>query len=96
MPAIALWIGRMLVSVAGQVVLSALVAVGIGFAGTKVLSVTGLGAQVATMLQQAGPLYDYVGFFGIDKAMTILLSAWAGRMVTDAARVHLTRLARPS
>lgn len=90
MPVLVAWIGEMLLSVAGQFVLSALVSLGIGFAASKVASGVIDPIGIKSMLGNAGPLVDYIGWFGIDKAITIILSAWAGRKITDAARVHLT------
>ena len=89
MPVLVAWIGEMLLSVVGQMALSALVSIGIGFAVSAGFS----GVIDATGIQQewagAGPLLNWVGFFGIDKAMTIVLSAWAGRRIIDAAKVRL-------
>lgn len=92
MPAIVLWIGGMLVSVVGQMAVTALLALGIGFGTTKAVEALGFGDAVRDMLGRAGPLYDYVGFFGIDVAMTIVLSAWAGRMATDAAKAYVVSM----
>lgn len=80
----------MLLSVVGQLAFSALVSLGIGFVGSKIVSgvIDYTGAKQA--LLNAGPMVDYLGWFGVDTAMTIVLSAWAGRKITDAARVHLT------
>lgn len=89
MPVVVAWIGEMLLSTIGQMVLSALVSLGIGFVGSKVVSgvidVTG----IQSMLSHAGPALDYMGWMGCDQFMTIVLSAWAGRKITSAARVHL-------
>lgn len=89
MPIIVGWIGTMLLSTVGQMALSALVSLGIGFAGSK-----GLGAlldysPITTALSSAGPMLEYLGFFGVDKAMTIVLSAWSGRAIVDAASLHM-------
>jgi hypothetical protein len=90
MPIVIAWIGEMLLSVVGQCVLSALVSVGIGFVASKATSGLIDATGIKAALGAAGPLVDYIGWFGIDTAMTIVLSAWAGRKITDAARVHLT------
>lgn len=90
MPVLVAWIGEMLLSVVGQMVLSALVSVGIGFVASKATSGIIDSTGIHAALGAAGPLVDYIGWFGIDTAMTIVLSAWAGRKITDAARVHLT------
>jgi hypothetical protein len=96
MPVFIAWIGEMLLSVVGQMVLSAMVAVGIGFAvnagATGIIDSTGL----QSMLGQAGPLLPWIGALRIDQAMTVILSAWAGRAIVDAARVHMTSLGKKS
>lgn len=91
MPALVAWIGTMLLSVAGQIVFRILLTLGIGLATNQAAASLGLGERIQTVLGQAGPLYDYVGFFGLDVAITIVLSAWAGRMLTDAAKVYFVR-----
>ncbi|WP_266182155.1 DUF2523 family protein [Dyella humicola] len=96
MPVVVAWIGEMLLSVVGQMVLSALVSVGIGFAvnagATGIIDSTGL----QSMLGQAGPLLGWVGVLRIDQSMTVILSAWAGRAIVDAARVHMTSMKKSS
>jgi hypothetical protein len=80
----------MLLSVIGQLAISALVSIGIGFATSTVASYVNLGGNIRTVMAGAGPLYAYIGFFRIDTAITVVLSAWAGRMIVSAARVHFT------
>lgn len=89
MPVLVAWIGEMLLSVVGQLVISALVSLGIGFVASKAVSgvIDTIGIQ--QMLGSAGVLVDYLGWFGIDQAVTIVLSAWAGRKITDAATAHI-------
>ena len=95
MPVVIAWIGEMLLSVVGQMALSALVAVGIGFLANKVVSGVIDHSQIAGYLANSG-VAEWMGFFGVDKAITIYLSAWAGRRITDAARVHLALKAKSS
>lgn len=87
MPVLVAWIGEMLLSVVGQLVFSALISLGIGLlaqsAASGVIDHTQIGAAFA-----ASGMTNWVGFFGIDKGMTIVLSAWAGRKITDALKVH--------
>ena len=90
MPVVVAWIGEMLLSVVGQFVLSALVSLGIGFASSHLTaSVIPGEAQLRSAMGSAGPLVGYIGWFGIDQAITIILSAWAGRAVVGAARAHI-------
>ncbi|MBT2119859.1 DUF2523 family protein [Dyella sp. LX-1] len=89
MPIFIAWIGEMLLSVVGQMVISALVSVGIGFAASKAVSGVIDTIGISQMLGSAGPLVDYLGWFGVDQAVTIVLSAWAGRKITDAATAHI-------
>jgi hypothetical protein len=96
MPVVIAWLGEMLLSVIGQLAISALVSVGIGFASSSIASYVNLGGNIKTAMAGAGPLYAYIGFFRIDTAITIVLSAWAGRMITSAARVHFTANKTPT
>jgi hypothetical protein len=89
MPSLVSWFGRMLVTFAGQIVVSALLALGIGIATTAVVSSLGIGDNIRDMLGGAGFLYNWVGFFGMDTCITIILSAWAGRMAKDALRGYM-------
>jgi hypothetical protein len=95
-PVFVAWIGEMLLSIVGQMALSALVSVGIGFALSAGFSGVIDSTWLQSMLGQAGPLLGWVGFFQIDRCMTVVLSAWAGRRIVDAARVHLIARAKPS
>jgi len=95
MPVFVAWIGEMLLTVVGRLVISALVSVGIGFA----LHATGHAAleygPIQNMFAKAGPLLSFVGYFGLDTFMTIILSAWAGREITDAAKAYITENFNP-
>ena len=95
MPALVVWIGEMLLSVVGQLVISALVSLGIGLATSTALSYVDIGATIRAEMAGAGPLYAYLGFLRVDTAITIVLSAWAGRMIVSAARVHFTKNRTP-
>ena len=88
MPVVIAWIGEMLLSVVGQMALSAFVAVGIGFLANTAASGLIDHSQIAAAFASSG-MTQWIGFFGIDKGMTIVLSAWAGRKIVDAARVHI-------
>ena len=87
MPVVIAWIGEALLSVVGQMVLSALVALGIGLLAQTAASGLIDHSQIAAAFAASG-MTQWIGFFGIDKGMTIVLSAWAGRKIIDAARVH--------
>ena len=90
MPIVIAWIGEMLLSVVGQLVLTAIVSLGIGFATSHLTSSVIPGeAQLRAAMGSSGVMVDYVGWFGIDQAITIILSAWAGRAVVGAARAHI-------
>lgn len=92
MPVFVAWIGEMLLSVVGQMAISALVSLGIGIvaqtAASGLIDHTQIGAAFA-----ASGMTQWIGFFGVDKGMTIVLSAWAGRKITDAARLHFVNKA---
>jgi len=89
MPVVVAWIGEMLLSVVGQMAISALVSLGIGFVGSKVATGVIDTIGISSMLGSAGPLVDFMGWMKIDVAVTIVLSAWAGRKITDAATAHI-------
>lgn len=95
MPVVVAWIGEMLLTVIGRLAISALISVGIGFA----LHATGHAVSeygpIQNMLANAGPLIPFIGYFGIDTAMTIILSAWAGREITEAAKAYVTENFNP-
>lgn len=90
MPIIVGWIGEMLLTVVGQLALSALISVGIGFAANAGVSGFIDSSSIRSMMGSAGPLLGWVGVFRLDQCMTIILSAWAGRAITDALKVRLT------
>ena len=98
MPVVVAWIGEMLLSVVGQLALSALVSIGIGFAANAAASGFVDNTGIGSMLASSGPMVQYIGWLGLDKAVTIILSAWAGRAIVSAARVHLAskRAAAPA
>lgn len=95
MPVIVAWIGSMLISIVGRMVISALVSVGIGFAVHAIGAHTDVGQIIQAKLMSAGPLWPWIGFFKIDQAMTIVLSALAGREITEAASVYVTQNFNP-
>jgi hypothetical protein len=91
MPVLIAWIGEMLLTLVGQMALRMLIAVGVGFlartAATGVISTSTMQSYFAG----AGPLLNWMGFFGIDTSITIILSAWAGRAITDAMKAVLVQ-----
>jgi hypothetical protein len=96
MPIIVSWLGGMLLSVVGQMAISALVSLGITAVASKVVPGLIDTIGIKQMLGAAGPLTDYLGWFGVDTAITIVLSAWAGRKITDAAALHFASKRKPS
>lgn len=96
MPILVAWIGEMLLNVVGQMVLSAMVALGVGFLVSK--GVTGAidYSDIQSKFAGAGPMLNWVGYLRIDQAMTVILSAWAGRAITDAAKTHLALKNKPA
>lgn len=90
MPAVLVWLGSLLATVAGELAVRALIGVGIGFA-TYTVAIDPAKAWITNTLNGAGPLVGYIGWFGLDKAMTIVLSAWAGRIATDSAKAYLVK-----
>lgn len=96
MPVVIAWIGEMLLTVVGQMAIRALIALGVGFAVHAGFSgVIGTSA-IQSYLGAAGQLTPWIGFLCLDKVITIILSAWAGRMLADSLKVSLAKLPAPS
>jgi hypothetical protein len=91
MPVLVAWIGEMLLSVVGQLALSALVSVGIGISAEAVGSGLIDSSSIRTAFGGAGDLIPWIGFCGVDQAITIVLSALAGRAIVNSARAHFVR-----
>lgn len=91
MPIIVAWIGRMIATSIGEWLLSALLAVGIGFiankAGVAIIDKT----PIMTMFKSSG-LWNWVSYLMIDQDISIVVSAWAGRALADHIKVNLTKL----
>lgn len=92
MPVIVAWIGTMLLSVVGQMVLSALVSLGIGFATHNILPATFGDAGIRSMMGSAGVMVDYAGWLGVDQFITIIWSAWMGRRFVESTAVAFARI----
>lgn len=92
MPVFIAWVGEVLLTVVGQMAIRALFAVGIGFAVHAAASGVISTSTMRSYFAGAGPLLNWMGFFGIDTSMTIILSAWAGRMLTDSLKASLAQL----
>jgi len=90
MPVLIVWVGRMLLTVAGEMLIKALVGASIGIA-SYTLVVNPVKAMIAARFAAAGPIADYIGFFGIDAAVTIVLSALAGRAAVDSSKAFFTK-----
>lgn len=93
MPVLIAWIGRILLVSAGEMALRALVGAGIGLATYKVV-VAPVRAEIATRLGGAGELAGYVGWLGIDVAVTIVLSALIGRAAIGASKAFFVKRAK--
>lgn len=92
MPVILAWLGELVISSVGAWVLSALVSVGIGFVASKAASGLIDSSQIMTAMRESSSLWGWVGYLKIDQDITIILSAWAGRAITDGLRAHLAAL----
>ena len=96
MPVFIAWIGEMLLSTVGQMALSALISLGIGFAASAVASGVIDHSGIQSAFSGAGALVGWIGVLRIDTSITVILSAWAGRKIVDAARVHITNMSKSS
>jgi len=91
MPVFVEWIGKMLMTYVGAMALQALVGLGVGFATYK-LAVKPAEAMVSSYLSSAGDvMVNYVGWLGIDQAITIVFSALVGRTAVGAAKAFLVK-----
>lgn len=93
MPVVVAWIGTMLLSVVGEMAIRALIGVGVGFA-THQLVIEPVREAISARLGSAGVMADYIGFLGIDTAITIVLSAWIGRAAVSASKGFFTKRAK--
>ena len=93
MPTLVAWIGRMLLTVAGEFLIKSLVGAAIGVA-TYTIVVNPVRAQIQARFAGLGEISDYVGFLGIDVAVTIVLSALAGRAAVNSSRAYFTKRAK--
>lgn len=85
MPALVAWIGSMLERYAGAILIQALVSIGLTFVTYK-FSVAPirqwLVSHLAGMPQMA---IEVLGFLGVDKCVTLIISAYAARMAVAGA-----------
>jgi hypothetical protein len=93
MPVLVAWIGRLLLTVGGEILIRAFVGAGIGMA-TYALQVNVVRPLIAARFAAAGPLADYIGFLGIDVAVTIVLSALAGKAAVSGSKAFFTKRAQ--
>jgi len=92
MPVLVAWIGSMLLTTIGEIAIRALIGLGVGLASQK-LVIEPVRAAMAAQLGNAGVMVDYIGFLGIDQAITIVLSAWIGRSAVSASKAFFTKRA---
>lgn len=92
MPAFFAWLSSVLATFAGELVVRGLVGAGVAFATYKFV-VAPVREQITARLGAAGELSHFVGWLGIDVAVTIVLSAWLGRTAVSAGKAFLTRRA---
>jgi hypothetical protein len=95
MPEVIAWIGEALLSVAGQFAIRMLLGLGIALATRGLASGLIDHTQIGAAFASSG-MTQWIGFFGIDKGITIVLSAWAGRALTDAAKVFFVAKTKAS
>lgn len=92
MPVLVAWIGSMLLTAIGEMAIRALIGVGVGLATTK-LVIDPMRDRIAAQLAQSGDMVDWIGFLGIDTAITIVISAWIGRSAVSASKAYFTKRA---
>lgn len=94
MPVLVAWIGRMLLTVAGEMLIKALLGASIAVS-TYELVVQPVGQLIRDRFAAAGPMADYVGFLGMDVAVTIVLSALGARAAINSSKAFFTKKATP-
>jgi hypothetical protein len=92
MPVVIAWIGRLLLTVGGEILIRALIGGGIGLA-TYAVQVNVIRPLIAARFAAAGPLAAYIGALGIDVFVTIILSALAGRAAVNGSKAFFTKRA---
>jgi hypothetical protein len=92
MPAIVAWLGWLIASSIGSWAISVLLALGIGFTANAVGAGIIDHTAIFSAFQSSSALWSWVGYLQLDRDITIILSAWAGRTITDHVKVHLTAL----
>jgi hypothetical protein len=93
MPVIVAWLVGALVTAAGEMAIRALIGLGVGFATytASSLALAGARAAIGGQFAHAGPLAAWAGYLKIDVAITIVLSAWVGRMAVTAGKAFLIK-----
>lgn len=93
MPVIIGWLIAALATAAGELLIRAIVGAGIGFATYEVGSaaVGVVRGYIGDRFASLGEIAGYIGFLKIDVAITIVLSAWVGRMAVSAGKAFLVK-----
>ena len=92
MPAILVWLGSLIVTNIGYWVVSLLLSLGVGLAAHAVAPGIISAVPIFAKFQASSVMWNWVGYLNIDTDITIILSAWAGRTLTDSMKVHLTAI----
>jgi uncharacterized membrane protein len=92
MPVILVWLGTLIATSVGSWCISALIALGVGFAAQTVGAGLIDHTAIFSAFQSSPALWNWVGYLHLDTDITIVLSAWAGRSITDHLKVHLAAL----
>jgi mannose/fructose/N-acetylgalactosamine-specific phosphotransferase system component IID len=82
----------MLLTYVGELAVRALVGAAVGLTTYKFV-VSPVRAAIAARFSAAGDLAGYVGYLGIDAAVTIVLSAIVGRMAVNASKAFFVKKA---
>lgn len=90
MPVILAWLGELIASSIGAWCLQALIGIGVGLV-TYHVAIEPTEALIRNSFSNGGDLVNYIGWLGIDEAVTIVMSALAGRAALGALRAHLVK-----
>jgi len=95
MPALLLALGallsRLIATKAGAWLLSTLAFVGLGFA-TQSIAITPILNQVQSYASGAGGAVEWLRFFNVDKAITMIFSAITAKHALTSARAFLRKV----
>lgn len=85
MPVVIAWLMGALESTAGSIIISSMLSLGLSFA-SYTFGVGPLRSMISSQLGGSGAYFvNILGWLGVDKAITMILSAYAAKWTTQSA-----------